>query len=47
MLDGPRLRRKQWAKRLLWFVGLWLAGVVGLALVGSVLKGVMQLAGMR
>ncbi|WP_085275314.1 DUF2474 family protein [Pseudogulbenkiania subflava] len=28
-------------KRLLWFVGLWLAGVAALAVVALVLRGIM------
>lgn len=29
-------------KRLLWFVGLWLAGVAALAAVALVLRGIMS-----
>jgi hypothetical protein len=30
-----------WSRRLLWFIGLWLAGVAVLALIGVLLRAVL------
>lgn len=34
-------KRRPLARRLAWFVGLWVAGVAGLAAVGLTLRGLL------
>lgn len=44
--QGQR-RAPRWLRRLCWMVVLWVAGVITLAAVASVIRVVMHVAGMR
>lgn len=46
-MSGPSATRHSWLNRIGWLLLLWLAGVVALAAVALLLRGLMLAAGLK